>query len=92
VILGEVVGRLWNDRQVAGLEGHRFVVVRAVDGGGTLVAADLVEVAAGNVVLVATDEAAQAAVGQAAGIDAAVVSLVGGADALGELRTAGAAA
>lgn len=86
MILGEVVGRLWNDRQVAELEGRRFVVVR--DAAGELtVAADLVEAAAGNLVLLATDDAAQQIAGR--GIDAVVVALVGGADALDELGVGG---
>jgi microcompartment protein CcmK/EutM len=80
MILGEVVGRVWNDRQVPGLQGHRLLLVRDLAGGGRLVAIDLVEVAAGDVVLVAQEEAAQAAAG--APVDAAVVALVGGADAL----------
>jgi microcompartment protein CcmK/EutM len=82
VILGTVVGRVWSERQVTGLEGRRLVAVRGADG-VPIVAVDLVEAAAGNVVLVATDEAAQQAAGGApGGIDAAVVSLVAGADEL----------
>jgi ethanolamine utilization protein EutN len=91
MLLGEVTGRLWNDRQLAPLDGQRFVVVREIGAGAMHVAVDLVEVAAGDVVLVATDEAAQAAAGTRAGIDAAVVALVAGADGLDELRDAGAA-
>ncbi len=88
MILGVVVGRVWNERQVSGLDGRRLVTVR-VPGGAALVAVDLVEVAAGNTVLVATDEAAQlAAGGSGGGIDAAVVSLVAGADELEALREA----
>ncbi len=82
MILGEVVGRLWNDRQIGDLEGRRFVVVRDTAGAIT-VAADLIEVAAGNRVLLATDDAAQEVAGR--GIDAAVVGLVGGADGLDAL-------
>jgi microcompartment protein CcmK/EutM len=82
--LGEVTGRVWNDRQIAGLDGRRFVLVRELEGRGLHVAVDLIEVAAGDVVLVATDEAARSAAG--AEIDAAVVALVAGADGLGELR------
>lgn len=92
MILGEVVGRLWNDRQVGELEGRRFVVVRDA-AGELIVAADLVEAAEGNVVLVACDDPAQALAGS--GIDAAVVALVGGADhldTLGVRSTAGAKA
>jgi microcompartment protein CcmK/EutM len=80
MLLGEVAGRVWNERQTGGLEGRRFVAVRTV-GGELLVAVDLIDVAAGDRVLVATDEAAQEAVeGDHAGIDAAVVALVAGAD------------
>lgn len=83
MILGEVVGRVWNERQVTGLQGRRLVAVRVAGDGVVVVAVDLVEVSTGNVVLVATDEAAQAAVGaDAAGVDAAVVALVSGADDL----------
>ncbi len=86
MLLGEVAGRLWNDRQLQSLDGRRFVVVRELPDGAVHVAVDLVDVAAGDVVLLATDEAAQAAVGEVAGIDAAVVSLVAGADGLDGLR------
>lgn len=90
MILGEVRGRLWNERQIDALEGRRLVVVRAVGSGETLVAVDLVEAAAGAVVLLATDEAAQAAAGgDGGGIDAAVVALVVGADGLEELLAQG---
>lgn len=85
MILGEVVGRIWNERQVRGLEGRRLVAVRVAPQ-TTLVAVDLVEVGPGNAVLVATDEAAQLAVGgEVGGIDAAVVALVAGADGLAGL-------
>ena len=74
MILGTVVGRVWNERQVRGLEGRRLVAVR-VAGGVPIVAVDLIEVAGGNTVLLATDEAAQqAAGGTPGGIDAAVVA------------------
>ena len=90
MILGQVVGRVWNERQVQGLDGRRLVAVR-VPGSAPVVAVDLIEVAEGNVVLLATDEAAQAAVGgNAAGIDAAVVALVAGADKLDSLQDAAA--
>lgn len=84
MLLGKVLGRVWSERQVGGLEGRRLVSVRSGD--KALVAVDLVEVAAGNVVLVATDEAAQVAAGDdAGGVDAAVVALVAGADGLDAL-------
>jgi microcompartment protein CcmK/EutM len=80
MVLGEVVGRVWNDREIPGLHGRRLVLVRALAGDVQLVAVDLVEVTAGNVVLVVQDDAAQAAA--AAPVDAAVVALVAGADEL----------
>jgi microcompartment protein CcmK/EutM len=67
VILGEVVGRVWNERQVAGLQGRRLVAVRTATAGEAIVAVDLLEVGAGSLVLIATDEAAQAAAGGDAG-------------------------
>ena len=86
MILGEVVGRVWNERQVAGLQGRRLVAVRTATAGEAIVAVDLLEVGAGSLVLIATDEAAQAAAGgDAGGVDAAVVALVSGADELGSL-------
>lgn len=87
MILGEVVGRVWNERQVRGLEGRRLVAVRTAGAEAAIVAVDLIEVAAGNTVLLATDEAAQAAAGgDGGGVDAAVVALVSGADELESLR------
>ena len=82
MILGEVVGRVWNDRQVPGLQGRRLLLVRELAGDAQLVAVDLVEVGTGDVVLVAQEEAAQAAAGSGGPIDAAVVALVAGADKL----------
>lgn len=80
MLLGEIAGRVWNERQTPGLEGRRLVAVRTT-GARVLVAVDLIDVAKGDTVLVATDEAAQeAAGGDPAGIDAAVVALVAGAE------------
>jgi ethanolamine utilization protein EutN len=90
MILGEVVGRVWNDREVPGLRGRRLLLVRDLAGEAQIVAVDLVEVGAGDLVLVAQEEAAQAAAG--APVDAAVVALVAGADELpgrGERAAAG---
>jgi ethanolamine utilization protein EutN len=81
MLLAEVLGRVWAERQVADLDGRRMVLVRELSTGATHVAVDLVDVAAGNTVLVVTDDAAQTAVGGAA-VDAAVVALVAGADRL----------
>lgn len=84
-MLGRVTGRIWSEREISALGSQRLVVVQAA-GGKSVVAIDLIDVSAGNVVLLATDEAAQAAVGgDPAGIDAAVVALVAGADRLEEL-------
>ena len=80
MILGEVVGRVWNDREIPGLHGRRLLLVRDLAGNAQLVAVDLVEVGVGDVVLVAQEEAAQAAAG--APVDAAVVALVAGGDEL----------
>ena len=83
MILAEVTGRLWSERQVAGLEPYRLVTARPMASEEELVAVDLVDVAAGDVVLLATDEGAQAAVASdGSGIDLAVVALVAGADVL----------
>lgn len=81
MILARVTGRVWNERAVAGLEPQRLVTVRPEGEDTTLVAVDLVDVAPPNLVLLASDEAAQAAVdGDCSGIDLAVVALVAGAD------------
>jgi ethanolamine utilization protein EutN len=80
MIIGEVVGRVWNDREVPELRGRRLLLVRDLASPAQLVAVDLMEVAAGDLVLVVEEEAAQAAAG--APVDAAVVALVAGADEL----------
>jgi ethanolamine utilization protein EutN len=90
MLLGEVVGRVWNDREVPGLQGHRLLLVRDLAGDTELVAVDLVKVGTGDLVLVAQEEAAQAAAG--APVDAAVVALVAGADHLSGREEGGATA
>ncbi|MEV0972528.1 EutN/CcmL family microcompartment protein [Microtetraspora glauca] len=83
MILAQVTGRLWNERAVSGLEQRRLVTVRPIGEDTTLVAVDLIHVAPPSLVLLAADEAAQAAVGgDVSGVDLAVVSLVAGADAV----------
>lgn len=79
MILGTVVGRVWSDRQLAGLDGRRLLIVRPLDGGPQIVAVDLVDVGASGTVLVTTDEAAAAASGESS-VDAAIVALVSGYD------------
>jgi ethanolamine utilization protein EutN len=83
MLLGRVLGRVWADRQVPGLDGTRMVLVEEIAGGARHVAVDLVDAAAGATVLVTTDEAAQAAAGSGC-VDAAVVALVAGTDQPGE--------
>lgn len=86
-MVAEVTGRVWNEREISGLQQHRLVTVRPAGTQETLVAVDLVDVAAGNLVLLASDEGAQAAVGgDAPGVDLAVVALLAGADAAEALR------
>jgi ethanolamine utilization protein EutN len=75
MILGRVVGRAWADRQAAALSGRRFLLVRDLSTGAVIVAVDTLEVGENATVLVATDEAAAAAVGVSV-VDAAVVALV----------------
>jgi ethanolamine utilization protein EutN len=58
-----------------------MVLVQDLSTSAAHVAVDLVDVTAGNTVLVVTDDAAQTATGGAA-VDAAVVALVAGADRL----------
>lgn len=79
MMLATVVGRVWSDRQLPALNGHRLVLVTGVGSGHRAVAVDLMDAAPGVTVLVATDEAAAAAVGDPT-VDAAVVALVAGWD------------
>jgi ethanolamine utilization protein EutN len=80
MLLGRVVGRVWADRQLPALAGRRFVLVEDDATGARVVAVDLVDSGRGATVLVATDEAAQAAA-QEPVVDAAVVALVADLDA-----------
>ena len=75
MILAQVVGRTWSDRQVPGLASRRLLMVRDMSDGTTRVAVDVLDVGIGGMVLVATDEAAAAACGEAV-VDAAIVALV----------------
>lgn len=76
--LGEVVARVWSDRQLEGLHGYRMVQVRDRDNEQSFVAVDLIGVSVGNRVLVCTDEAAQTVC--RGPVDAVVVALVAGVD------------
>ena len=79
-MLGTVVGRVWADRQLPGLNGRRLVLVAVIGSDRREVAIDLVDAAPGVAVLVATDVAAAAAAGDPT-VDAAVVALVDNWDA-----------
>lgn len=78
MLLGDVVARVWTDRQLDGLHGQRMVQVRDRDNDSSLVAIDLIGVSVGNRVLIATDEAAQAVC--RGPVDAVVIALVAGVD------------
>ncbi|MFG1777768.1 EutN/CcmL family microcompartment protein [Micromonospora sp. NPDC049051] len=75
MVLGDVVGKVWADRILPGLQGKRLVRVRPHGDGPELVAVDPLNVGVGTTVLVVTDEAAAAVTGQPT-VDAAVVALV----------------
>jgi ethanolamine utilization protein EutN len=75
VILGTVVRQVWSERQFPSLDGRRLVLVAEIGTDRRAVAVDLVDAGPGVTVLVATEEAAAAATGDAT-IDAAVVALV----------------
>ncbi|HSK60015.1 MAG TPA: EutN/CcmL family microcompartment protein [Actinomycetospora sp.] len=79
MILGEVVGRVWSEREVDGLGGLRMVIVREPGSEQRHVAVDLLDAGTGTTVLLATDEAAAAVTGRSC-VDAAVVALVAGWD------------
>jgi ethanolamine utilization protein EutN len=81
MLIGEVLGRVFSDRQIADLERRRLVLVRELGDGASVVAVDLIDVGVGNHVLVATDQAAREASGAGA-VDAAIVARVSGADVL----------
>ena len=55
MLLAEVVGRVWNERELPALRGRRLLLVRDLDSGRAAVAVDLVEASPGNTVLVAEE-------------------------------------
>ncbi|MQA12997.1 MAG: hypothetical protein GEV09_02190 [Pseudonocardiaceae bacterium] len=79
MLLAEVLGRVWSERQLPALAGHRYVLVRELGSGNHAVAVDLVDAGQGSMVVVTTDEAAARASGEPI-LDAAVVALVSGLD------------
>lgn len=78
MILGEVVARVWTDRQLDGLHGQRMVQIRDRDNQSSLVAVDLIGVSVGNRVLISTDEGAHDVM--RGPTDAVVIALVAGVD------------
>lgn len=81
MLLGTVIGRVWSERQHAGLDGQRMVLVRDCMSPTVLVSIDPLGASVGSRVLVATDQAAQVALGDEVPSDAVVVALVAGTDA-----------
>lgn len=79
MLLARVLGRVWSQRQLPALDGRRMVLVRDLSTSATHVAVDLIDVTAGDRVLVVTDDPARAAL-DGAPVDAVVVSLVAGVD------------
>lgn len=77
MLIGEVDGKIWADQinLASSAQGRRLVLVDPGGGSTRVVAVDPLNVGVGNTVLVATDEAAAAVVGEPA-VDAAVVALV----------------
>jgi len=97
MFLGRVIGEVWATRKVADLEGHRLLVVEALDAGNEpaapmvtpVVAADPLGAGVGEEVLVAFGKAARVACGGDGdyALEAAVVGIVDAHD----LRTGGGA-
>jgi ethanolamine utilization protein EutN len=86
MILGRVIGEVWATRKVSDLEGHRLLVVEALDTGSgppapmvtPVVAADPIGAGVGEEVLVAFGKAARVACGGDGdfALEAAVVGIV----------------
>ena len=85
MFLGRVIGEVWATRKVPDLDGHRLLVVEALDQGGPaapmvtpVVAADPIGAGVGEEVLVAFGKAARVACGGDGdfALEAAVVGIV----------------
>ena len=85
MMLGRVEARIWVTREVEALTGRTTLAVADVLTGNRHVAVDLVGARAGDYVLVATGSPASQAVGSGP-VDAAIVAMVEGTDALKGLR------
>lgn len=84
MLLARVEARIWVTREIESLSGRTTLAVRDVMTGARHVAVDLVGASAGDHVLVATGSPASLAVGSGP-VDAAIVAMVEGSDALGTL-------
>lgn len=73
--LGEVVGRVWPERQLDGLGGRTLVQVRTAAETAPLVALDLIGVGVGNRVLVVAGEPAYR-IADGAPVDAVITAIV----------------
>ncbi len=73
--LCDIVGRVWPERSLPGLDGRALVSVREVDSGATFVALDLMEAGPGARVLVVEGSPARALAGDKP-IDAVVMAIV----------------
>ncbi len=73
--LGEVVGRVWAERQLDGLGGRTFVSVQVAGGLPPVVALDLIGAGVGSQVLVVTGEPAYR-IADGAPVDAVVTAIV----------------
>jgi ethanolamine utilization protein EutN len=81
MILARVEARVWVTREIDALSGRTTLAARDVLTGARHVAVDLVGAGAGDHVLIATGSPASAAVGGGP-VDAAIVAMVEGTDAL----------
>lgn len=73
--LCQVVGRVWPEQQLEGLNGKALVAVRDVHDDQVLVALDLVDAGVGSRVLVVTGEPARA-ISRHAPVDAVITAIV----------------
>ena len=85
MLLARVEARVWVTREIEALSGRTTLAVADVLTGNRHVAVDLVGASAGDYVLVATGSPASQAVGSGP-VDAAIVAMVEGTDALRGLR------
>lgn len=75
MLLGDVVARVWPERQLDGLAGKPLVLVREVASANLHVALDLIDAGVGTRVLLVTGEPAQKIAGEVPA-DAVVTAIV----------------